>query len=143
MNGNLSDRKEALVPEAAKSSNELAEERTDLAEMRTMMAADRSLMAWIRTALSMMSFGFTIYKVLEGFQQSGKTMPVNSPRNIGLFLTAMGTFAMVAGTVEYWETLKELRKVGHYRTWRSSFVMALLMSALGLVLFFSIITKLF
>jgi len=27
---------------------------------RTMMAADRSLMAWIRTALSMISFGFTI-----------------------------------------------------------------------------------
>ncbi|MEI9889510.1 MAG: DUF202 domain-containing protein [Caulobacteraceae bacterium] len=32
----------------------------DLGELRTIMAADRTLMAWIRTALSMLSFGFTI-----------------------------------------------------------------------------------
>ncbi|MEJ8824851.1 DUF202 domain-containing protein [Variovorax humicola] len=35
------------------------------------MAADRSLMAWVRTGLSMISFGFTIYMVIEGFAQQG------------------------------------------------------------------------
>ena len=39
----------------------------ELATLRTMLAADRTLMAWIRTSLSLESFGFTIYKVLQGF----------------------------------------------------------------------------
>ncbi|WP_208102982.1 DUF202 domain-containing protein, partial [Escherichia coli] len=47
---------------------------TELAADRTLMAADRSLMAWVRTALSMISFGFTIYKILQGFQQSGTVL---------------------------------------------------------------------
>ena len=34
-----------------------------LATERTRMAADRTLMGWIRTALSMIGFGFTIYQV--------------------------------------------------------------------------------
>ena len=36
-----------------------------LAMERTRMAADRTLMGWIRTALSMIGFGFTIFKFLE------------------------------------------------------------------------------
>ncbi len=88
-----------------RSAQELAEDRTDMATSRTLMAADRTLMAWIRTSLSMLSFGFTIYKVLEGFQQAGRSMPKeHTPRNVGLFLTALGTLAMVMGTIEYWQT---------------------------------------
>ena len=36
-----------------------------LALERTRLAAERSLMAWVRTALSMISFGFTIYKFMQ------------------------------------------------------------------------------
>ena len=81
-----------------RTSTEMAQIRTDLAEDRTLMAADRTLMAWIRTALSMYSFGFTIYKLLEGFQVAGHALRHgHTPRNIGLFLVGMGTFAMDLG----------------------------------------------
>ena len=127
----------------AKSANELAAERTDLALKRNLMAADRTLMAWIRTALSMISFGFTIYKLLEGFQKSGADLHgVNTPRNLGLFLTGLGTASMVMGTIEYWESLKELHTLQKFRLWRPSLVIALIMSLTGLFMFFSIITKL-
>ena len=43
---------------------------SDLGEIRTIMAADRTLMAWIRTSLSMLSFGFTIYKFLQAIDKS-------------------------------------------------------------------------
>ena len=43
----------------------LAEERTNLAVERSVMAAERTLMAWIRTAISMIGFGFTIYKFFQ------------------------------------------------------------------------------
>ena len=52
-------------PGAGKSdvATRLAEQRTDLALGRNYMAAERTLMAWIRTSLSMISFGFTIGKL--------------------------------------------------------------------------------
>jgi len=126
-----------------KTANELATERTDLAVARTLMAADRSLMAWIRTALSMISFGFTIYKLLESFQEKGVTLRTfNSPRNMGLFLTGLGTASIIMGTIEYWQRRKDLGRAEPIPLWRPSFVIALIMSVTGLFLFVSIISKL-
>jgi putative membrane protein len=137
-----------LAPDAGsleqKSSNELAEIRTDLAVSRNLMAADRTLMAWIRTALSMDSFGFTIYKLLETYAASGGHLPeAHSPRNIGLFLTGMGTLAMVMGAIEYWQSIKELRHLKEVKLARPTFVMGIAMALMGLFLFFAIIAKLF
>lgn len=125
-----------------KTSNELAEDRTDLAAKRTVMAADRTLMAWVRTGLSMTSFGFTIYKVLQAFQSAGSILPhENSPRRIGLFLTGLGTVSILMGTIEYWQTLRDLKGEFNVRIWRPAFVMALLLSLLSLFLFVSIFIK--
>ena len=124
------------------TANELAQDRTDLASMRTMMAADRTLMAWVRTALSLESFGFTIYKVLQAFQQEGRALPRDrTPANVGLFLTAMGVLAMVMGTVEYLEARKALQPYQDVALARPTFLLALLMSVMGLLLFFGIIAK--
>jgi len=111
--------------------------------MNTLMAADRTLMAWIRTSLSLLSFGFTIYKILQGFQDvTGKfVVRQEVPRNVGIFLTGMGTFAMVMGTIEYWRTLKVLHQPRIFTRPRGPLIMALIMSVMGLVLFFSITSK--
>ena len=131
-----------MITQDPKSTNVLAQDRTDLAVSRTMMAADRSLMAWIRTALSMISFGFTVYKILQGFQESGSALPAEkTPRNIGLFLIGLGTASMVMGTIAYWQTFKELRQIQHFSLWRPSFIIALIMSAFGLFLFVGIVVK--
>lgn len=133
-----------MTTQQSKSSNELAEDRTNLAVKRNLMAADRTLMAWVRTALSMISFGFTIYKVLQTFQETGGHIFVHrmEPRNVGLFLVGLGTMSMVMGTIEYWQTLKELRQLGPIRIWRPSFIMAMIISVSGLLVFISIIDKL-
>ena len=83
-------------PEATpKTSNELAlerttlaDERTDLAVARTMLALDRTLMAWVRTATSLISFGFTIYKVFQQLAQSLNAPPhrLLEPRGVALVL---------------------------------------------------------
>jgi len=125
-----------------KSSNELAVDRTDLAVSRTLMAADRTLMAWVRTALSLNSFGFTIYKVLQGLAQTGVTLPHgDTPRIVGLFMTGMGTLAMLMGTVEYAQSLRDLRSFEDIRLTRPAFIMAVLMSVMGVSLFLSIFSK--
>ncbi len=132
------------VQAAGKTSDELAADRTAMAAARTLMAADRTLMAWLRTSLSMLSFGFTIYKVLQAFQQGGGILPKSdTPRNVGLFLAGMGTVAIIMGTIEYWQTLRELRQFREIRLARPPFVMALIMSVTGMTLFFSIIMRIF
>ncbi len=127
---------------APPSSNQLAAARTDMATARSVLAADRTLMAWVRTGLSMISFGFTIYKILDGFRASGDVVVEHSPRSVGLFLTGLGTLAVVMGTIDYWQNLRLLRAYHSIPTWRPSFVMALIMSATGLFLFVGIISRL-
>lgn len=128
---------------ATPSSNQLASARTDLATARSTLAADRTLMAWVRTGLSLISFGFTIYKMLDGFGSGGGIIVEHSPRSVGLFLTGLGTFTLLMGTADYWRNLHLLRAYHTIRTWRLSFVMALIMSVTGLVLFIGIIARLF
>ena len=87
----------SVVEPAKDRGTILAEERTDLAYQRTIIAAERTLMAWIRTALSMIGFGFTIYKFFQ-YQAdeiaSGKIQRPNAPRNLGLSLIALGTLGI-------------------------------------------------
>jgi putative membrane protein len=114
---------------------------SDLGEIRTIMAADRTLMAWIRTSLSMLSFGFTIYKFLDTIASQGEMAHANSPQQVGLFLTGLGVAAIVLGTISYWVTLRDLQRVEHFRIGRPVLLMALIMSVAGVALFVSIATR--
>ncbi len=125
-----------------RTANELAAERTDLASMRTQMAADRSLMAWVRTALSMISFGFTIYKFLQALQAGGTTVIQASPRTIGLFLIGMGTLSMLAGLIEYRQTLVYLGRQQYPAIRRPSFIIALILTAVGTFMFVTVFARL-
>src|SRR5438552_18649050 len=132
-----------MTPEAeAKETS--GETPPTLPVMNTLMAADRTLMSWTRTSLSLLSFGFTISTILEGFQDAGGKFVVRTdvPRNAGLFLTGMGTLAMVMGTIEYWQTLKVLHQQRIFGRPRSPLVMAIIMSISGVLLFVSILWKL-
>jgi hypothetical protein len=88
----------AQEPEAGQTdiATRLAHERTDLALLRNYMAVERTLMAWIRTSLSMISFGFTIGKLgqvmtdveVRGFLGRVRDLSVES---IAYFLVILGT----------------------------------------------------
>ena len=126
------------------SATETAKEHINLGAINTAMAADRTLMAWVRTSLSMFTFSFALYKILQEFQTTGKALRnENTPRNVGLFLAVAGTLAMVMGTIEYCLTLQQLRTLQHFRFARAPFIMALLMSVAGVLLCISIMINLF
>jgi putative membrane protein len=114
---------------------------SDMGTMRTIMAADRTLMAWIRTALSMFSFGFTIYKVLEGVAEQGVLPHSDTPQRVGLFLAGLGTASMVLGLFSYWTTLQDLRRTEAFRLGRPSLLISAIMTVAGLALFVGIATR--
>ena len=97
---------------------------SDLGAIRTILAADRTLMAWIRTALSMLSFGFTIYKFLQALADHGQIARTDSPQHVGMFLAAVGTGAMLLGTASYWITLREVATAHPFRSWRPILLLA-------------------
>jgi putative membrane protein len=113
----------------------------DLGELRTVMAADRTLMAWIRTSLSMFSFGFTIYKVLDSMAKAGTIANSDSPQQVGLLLAGLGTATVVLGTASYWLTLRDLQRAGEFRLGRPVLIMAAIMSLIGLALFVGIAVR--
>ena len=81
----------------AEAKNTPDEIPLNLPVMNTLMAADRTLMSWIRTSLSLLSFGFTIFKILQGIQDAEGKFVVRSdvPRDAGLFLTAMAVLMII------------------------------------------------
>src|SRR5271165_7504279 len=114
-----------------------------LALDRNRMAAERTLMAWVRTALSMISFGFTIYKFLQVIDEQS-TLPVlrpNAPRNVGLVLTGLGTLVVVIASIQHWSYVKNLRSDQPYKPWDLSFIVACLIAILGALLFGSIVIR--
>ena len=132
-----------LRDEAVKSVNQLAEERTELAVTRTIMAADRSLMAWVRTALAMIGVSVTLYKLLQGLQESSQFgEQLSQAQGIGLFLSGLAVLSMVMGSIEYWSTLREMRVFRPVPFLRPVSAIALIMGLTGVLVFVSILYQL-
>jgi putative membrane protein len=86
----------------------MADERTHLALMRTTLAEDRTLMAWIRTATSLISFGFTIYKGFQMFSEQEQEARLLTPRAVALIMMGLGVGALVIATAQYRRQMKAL-----------------------------------
>jgi putative membrane protein len=115
----------------------------DLGVMRTMMAADRTLMAWIRTSLSMFTFGYTLYKVLQEVNEIGKLeLHDAAPRNAGIMLTVTGTVALTMGIIEYTATLRMLRRSYRFRLARPTLLMSVVLTFAGGFLCIGIVSRL-
>lgn len=123
-----------------------AQEQTNLAVLRTLMAADRSLMAWVRTGLSLITFGFTVFKFLQ-FERgqlltAGATVVRgSSPRTIGLVMIGAGLLCLALGTIENMVTMKGIPGRDKVRHPRYSLWMSVLMMVLGLVVFLGVLLK--
>ena len=79
---------------------------------RTVLAHERTLMAWVRTATSLISFGFTIYKF---FQLEAKDLPTSQiigARTFASMMIMMGLFALAIATIQHRESLRRQRKYG-------------------------------
>jgi putative membrane protein len=119
-------------------------EPLNLGVMNTKMSADAALRSWTSMAISMISFGFAIYKILEQNHVEGAFFPgTNTPRNVGLYLIDAGTIGILMGIVSYVRTRGQLRPLQHFRLTQPVLVMALLICLLGLILSVRITTKLF
>jgi putative membrane protein len=115
----------------------------DLALTRTIMAADRTLMAWIRTSLAMISFGFTLGKIGDALSSSevhlfGRTAGIAS---VAYCLVIIGTVALVLAAAQYRIEVARLVPQGVKRRPSVAFVIAVLLSLLGIFVFTDLVTR--
>jgi putative membrane protein len=112
-----------------------------LALDRTRIAHERTLMARIRTSMSMISFGFTIAEVFEylGESTGGGVITVAGPRTAGLGLIGLGTFALIAASLQHAVSLRHLVEPGMRTPTSLALVIAVLMSIGGVVMFCTVV----
>jgi putative membrane protein len=109
---------------------------THLAVDRTRLAHDRTLMAWVRTATSLISFGFTIYKFFQYMSEKGQVHEgLIGPRGFAMFMIGIGLIALLIATIQHRRDMVILRRVYPEVPYSMATVLAGLISILGLFAF--------
>lgn len=121
--------------------------------IRTRLSLERTMMSWVRTAVSLIGFGFAIVQFFERLGQMPATQAAyvpGAPRYLGLALIASGILALLVSIWQYWWTVRYLWSVqfvpvaGMKQEGMQSPVLAIavLLVCIGLFAFFAVLLRL-
>lgn len=83
---------------------------TALAYERTALAHENTLMGWVRTATSLFTFGFAVYKFFQLELRGGPTTDrIIGPREFGLTMVIVGLAALLLASWEHRRNMARLR----------------------------------
>jgi uncharacterized membrane protein YidH (DUF202 family) len=116
----------------------LARNRTSKASFRSLLALDRTTLAWVRTTLTMASFGFGMVAFFRTIQEKSPTPEIiqlhRGAIRMGTSPILLRITAMVLASFSHWSTLRRLRpgEAPILRQWPSSTTIAMLSTVIGL-----------
>ena len=100
------------IAERARAA-EIVRALSGLALVRTAFSSQRSLMAWMRTSVSLYTFGFSITKFTDYLERQKQGVEFSgNPRLLGLILLAMGIVAMVLAVLEHTKRIRRMKQLG-------------------------------
>ena len=109
---------------------------TRLSYNRTFLANERTQMAWVRTSLTLITFGFGIAKFYQYLQESrGERATYMGPRMVGMIMISIGLVALVSANVQHHRALRALRSECPGLPLSTAGVTAAVIMALGIVAF--------
>jgi inner membrane protein YidH len=115
---------------------------TDMAVDRTRLAHERTLMAWVRTATSLITFGFTIYKFFQVLQEKGNGRDrLLGPREFALIMIGIGLTVLLLATLQQFREIRTLRGSYPQVPYSLSTVLAALISILGILAFIAVLLR--
>ncbi len=87
------------------------DKNTRLAYNRTSLSYERTMQAWIRTAISLITFGFSVYKLVDIVDRNPADRKyLVGTHAFGFILVAIGFVALAIATVEYRRSIAVLRQ---------------------------------
>ncbi len=120
--------------------------------VRTRLSVERTLMSWVRTAIALIGFGFTIvqfFERLSSFEGAKPALHPEAPRYLGLALIFAGVIALIVSLWQYRTLLRYLWsgnfaklaiiREGPART--PLFAVTLLLVVIGLAAFFAVVFR--
>ena len=128
---------------SAVAVNQTLPSSTILAVDRTRLAHERTMMAWIRTAASLISFGFTIHKFFQYLKATGVGHDrLLGPREFGLMMIAIGLLVLLIAAIQQHRDIKALRKnFPSAVPYSQATIVAGLISILGILAFVSVLLR--
>jgi putative membrane protein len=116
---------------------------TQLALDRTWLAHERTLMAWVRTATSMISFGFTIYKFFDF--ESGQNVHFHkgllTPRDFALMIVSIGMVSLWIATFQHHKEVKFIKEHSEMEHRSLAVIVAGLVSVFGVLVLLAAIFR--
>jgi putative membrane protein len=109
------------------------------APYRIKLALDRTMLAWVRTSLSMASFGFGMVAFFRALKMIAKTEEAQRLHqgaiHFGTALLLLGIASVVLSGLSHWSALRRLQRGEHplVRQWPLSITFGMLVAVLGLV----------
>jgi putative membrane protein len=106
---------------------------------RTWMAHERTLMAWIRTATSMIGFGFAVYKFFEGRPPNPNALLTS--RDFAILMIGFGLIALLLATIQHAIEIRSIADLTTRKRRSIALVLSLLLAALGSLSFVSAVFR--
>jgi putative membrane protein len=121
--------------------------------LRTRLSLERTLMSWIRTAVALIGFGFTIVQFFQRLSDMEGVKPAlhpDLPRNLGLALILTGILALLVALWQYRAFIAYMRNrdflplagidISHLKS--PLFAVAAVLLLIGIVAFTSVLLRL-
>jgi putative membrane protein len=104
---------------------------------RTRAAYERTMMGWIRTAILLIIFEFSIYKFFQiEAPRDDQRAYLIGPREFAVMLVSIGLLSLLLASVEYHQQIRTFRMESQTIDGRFAVFVAALMPLLGLITLF-------
>jgi len=139
----------SIQPERTEGGSETSlpvEQRIPFGTFRTSLALDRTTLAWIRTALTIATFGFGMigfFRAMVQVTHSEQAVRLHEAAiRMGVALVVIGTVGMLLAAGSHWMSLRRLRRGEKLAIaqWPLTIAIAVLIALLGLYGLWSILT---
>jgi putative membrane protein len=100
------------TPNELDAGTRLSVHRTELALEGALLSIDKAEMSVLTTSLSLIGFGFTIFKFFQevGAKAGRPDVEGAAARNFGLYLLILGMFLLVAGLYNRFRNVRLLKR---------------------------------